>query len=93
MQLFNYLHREDFGHEWFVQIFKICKNFCVLDVSAQWDEFPSPELLPLLLVNFGSKSLCGFCFRWKWLEVSGSFLVFQPRDFRWYKKYEINGTK
>lgn len=85
MKLFNYAYHNDFGHDWFLQIFKVSNKFCLVDASAQWDEFPVPDFFPLLIFNLGSKSLFGFCFRWKWFELSVTFFAFMPRDLRWYK--------
>lgn len=81
MKLFNYRHYEDYGHEWYFQLLPFCSRFAVLDVVVQWDEFPTPELFPMLVISFGSISLTGFSFRWKWLEIRCNFLITWPRKF------------
>jgi len=89
MKLFNYHHSEDYGHEWYFQLLPAYPRFALLDVVVQWDEFPATELFPMLLISFGSRSLTGFSFRWKWFEIRCDFLTSCPRNL---SKYSRNGT-
>jgi hypothetical protein len=84
MKLFNYYHYEDYGHEWYFQLLSQYPHFALLDMTIQWDEFPATEIFPMLLISFGSRSLTGFSFRWKWFEIRCDFLTFSPRNFERY---------
>ena len=84
MKLFNYYHYEDYGHEWYYQLLSAYPHFALLDMTIQWDEYPATEIFPMLLISFGSRSLTGFSFRWKWFEIRCDFLTFSPRNFERY---------
>jgi len=82
MKLFNYYHCQDYGHEWYFQLFSNYPNFALIDGVIQWDEFPATEPFPMLLMSLGgSMSLIGFSFRWKWFEIRCDFLTFRPRNY------------
>ena len=85
MKLFDYETYEDYGKELFFQVLT-SRKFALLDFTVQWDEFPASEIFPMLIVNIGSKCLCGFTFRWKWFELSCDIIETAPRDLRWYKR-------
>lgn len=86
MKLFDYAHYEDYGHEWYFQIFSQYRVFSLIDCVIQWDDFPAPEMFPLLLISFGSYSLTGFSFRWKWFEIRCDFFTFAPRNLDIYSR-------
>jgi len=86
MNLFNYYHYEDYGHEWYFQLLSWYPHFALLDMTIQWDEYPATEIFPMLLISFGSRSLTGFSFRWKWFEIRCDFLTFSPRNFNKYHR-------
>jgi len=86
MSLFNYHYSEDYGHEWYFQLLSFYPNFALLDVVLQWDQFPATELFPMLLISFGSSSLTGFSFRWKWFEIRCDFLTSCPRNLIKYSQ-------
>lgn len=85
MDLFDYETYEDYGKEWFFQVLTT-HRFALLDITVQWDEFPAPEIFPMLVMSIGSKHLFGFTFRWKWFEISCDIIETAPRDLRWYKR-------
>ena len=85
MKLFDYETYEDYGKEWFFQILTTPK-FALLDVCIQWDEFPATEIFPMLLISFGSRSLCGFSFRWKWFEIRCDIIQSRPRNLERYRR-------
>jgi hypothetical protein len=85
MDLFDYETYEDYGKEWFFQVLTT-HRFALLDITVQWDEFPAPEIFPMLVMSIGSKHLFGFTFRWKWFEVSCDIIETAPRDLRWYRR-------
>lgn len=86
MKLLDYAHYNDYGDEWYLQVLQAYPHFALLDVCIQWDEFPATEISPLLLISFGSRSLTGFSFRWKWFEIRCDFLTFNPRNLEWYRR-------
>jgi hypothetical protein len=85
MKLFDYETYEDYGKEWFFQVLTSPK-FALLDIAVQWDEFPAPELFPMLIMSIGSTQLFGFTFRWKWFEISVDLIDTKPRNFEWYRR-------
>jgi hypothetical protein len=85
MKLFDYETYEDYGKEWFFQVLKSSK-FALVDSVIQWDEFPATEIFPMLLISFGSRSLCGFSFRWKWFQIRCDIIQSQPRDLERYRR-------
>ena len=85
MKLSDYETYEDYGKEWFFQVLTSPK-FALLDVTVQWDEFPAPELFPMLIMSIGSTQLFGFTFRWKWFEISVDLIDTKPRNFEWYRR-------
>jgi len=93
VKLIDYCHYEDYGHEWYFQILNTSRHwpkwvprFALLDVVIQWDEYPATEIFPMLLISFGSRSLTGFSFRWKWFEIRCDFLTFEPRNLDKYRR-------
>ena len=40
MKLISFKHREDYGHEWYVQVFHN-KRWALLQASVSWNEYPS----------------------------------------------------
>jgi hypothetical protein len=85
MKLFDYETYEDYGKEWFFQVLKSSK-FALVDSVIQWDEFPATEIFPMLLISFGSRSLFGFSFRYKWFEIRVDFFQSRPRNLERYRR-------
>ena len=86
MKLLDYTHYEDYGNEWYLQLPQAYPRFALLDVCIQWDEFPDTDIFPMLLISFGSRSLIGFSFRWKWFEIRSDFLTSRPRNLEYYRR-------
>lgn len=86
MKLFDTAHYEDYGHEFFFQLLSHYPTFGLLDVVVQWDEYPATEIFPMLLISFGSRSLCGFSFRWKWFQIRCDIIQTQPRNLKAYRR-------
>lgn len=86
MKLFDYVHYEDYGHEWYFQLLPSYPHFSLIDCVVQWDEYPATELFPMLLISFGSRSLTGYSFRWKWFEIRVDFLTFSARNLDYYRR-------
>jgi len=76
MKLINLKHREDFGHDYNVQILNI-KNWSLLQVSVSWNDQPS---LPYLQVTSGSNGLLGVLF---WAYKFGLDIDILSRTWRW----------
>ena len=86
MHIFDYATYEDFGKEWYLQVLSFYPRFALFDVVVQWDDYPATEIFPMLLVSIGSRSLCGFSFRWKWFEIKFDMVTTAPRNLEWYRR-------
>jgi len=83
MRLINLKHREDFGHDYNVQILNV-KNWSLLQVSVSWNDSPS---WPYLQVTSGSNGLFGFLF---WAHKFGLDIDILSRTWRWDFRQELN---
>ena len=84
--LIKYKHREDFGHEWYVQILNIGR-WSFLQLSVSWNDYPS---WPYLQIKSGSGSTLSILFwaykfgfdiglierTWDWNRLDGEENVF-----------------
>jgi hypothetical protein len=86
MKLFDCIHYEDYGHEYHFQLLSHYPKFALLQCCAQWDEYPATEIFPMLIISFGSRSLCGFTIRWKWFQMSCDIIHTQPRNLDHYRR-------
>ena len=86
MKLFDTIHYNDWGHEWYFQFLSHYPTFGLLDAVVQWDDYPATEIFPMLLISFGSRSVCGFTFRWKWFEIKCDILTSEPRNLERYRR-------
>jgi len=50
MKLFKFSHREDFGHEWYVQILHN-KRWALFQGSVSWNDYPSWPYIHLIINN------------------------------------------
>ena len=87
MKLFDYVHYEDFGHEWYFQLLPISNRFALIDMVIQWDEYPATEWFPFLIFGIGPRDI-GFSFRWKWFELRFDVLDFDPRNLASYRRWK-----
>ena len=76
MKLISFKHREDFGHEWYVQVLHT-KRWALLQASVSWNDYPG---WPYIQIKSGTGSLLsvilwcykfgfdiGFCeYTWNW---------------------------
>ena len=83
MKLINLKHREDFGHDWYVQVLTI-KNWSLLQVSVSWNEWPS---WPYIQVKSGSGSTFSLLF---WVYKFGLDVDILSRTWRWDYREELN---
>lgn len=86
MKVFDYCYYNDYGAEHYFQLLSHYPTFGLLDVVVQWDEYPATEIFPMLLIIFGSRSLCGFSFRWKWFEIRCDMITSSPRNLERYRR-------
>jgi hypothetical protein len=56
MKLISFKHREDYGHEWYVQVLHT-KRWALLQASVSWNEYAS---WPYLQIKSGNGSLLNF---------------------------------
>jgi len=83
MTLFQFKHRYDFGHDWYVQVL-FTKNWSLLQVSVSWNDYPS---LPYLQVTSGSNGLLGVLF---WAHKFGLDIDILSRTWNW--DYDVDSA-
>jgi len=86
MNLINFKHREDFGHDWYVQVLNI-KNWSLLQVSVSWNDWPS---WPYIQVKSGSGSTFSLLF---WAYKFGLDVDILSRTWKWYYEQETDYTE
>jgi len=74
--LIKYNHREDFGHDWYVQILNI-KRRSLLQVSVSWNDYAS---WPYIQITSGSGTLLGVLF---WVYKFGADFDLLSRTWSW----------
>jgi hypothetical protein len=81
--LIKYNHREDFGHDWYVQILNI-KRWSLLQVSVSWNDYPS---WPYLQIKSGTGDVLDFLF---WIYKFGIDVTLIGRTWSWDYLDEID---
>jgi len=76
MNIIKFVHKEDFGHEWYAQLLSV-KNWSLLQVSVSWNDYPS---WPYLQVTSGSNGLFGVLF---WAHKFGFDVDVFSRTWNW----------
>ena len=86
--LIKYNHREDFGHEWYVQILNIkrWRRWSLLQASVSWNDYPS---WPYVQITFGSNGLLSVLF---WAYKFGFDIGFIERTWNFDRLNELNET-
>ena len=84
MNLIQFKHRYDFGHEVYVQILNI-KRKSLLQVSVSWNDEPS---YPYLQITMGSNGLLGILF---WAYKFGFDIDVLSRTWNWDYMKEVDG--
>jgi hypothetical protein len=87
MKLFDYVHYEDFGNEWYFQLLPIHPKFALIDMCISWDEYPPLEWYPYGVIGIGPRDI-GFTFRWKRFELRFDVLDFEPRNLARYRRWK-----
>jgi hypothetical protein len=83
MSLIKFKHREDFGHEVYVQLFNF-KRWSLLQLSVSWNDYPS---FPYLQITMGSNGLLGILF---WAYKFGFDIDVISRTWRWDYLEEVD---
>ena len=76
MKLISFKHREDFGHDWYVQILHT-KNWALFQASVSWMDYPS---WPYLQIKSGSGSTLSILF---WAYRVGFDIGVIERTWNW----------
>jgi hypothetical protein len=76
MNLINFKHCEDFGHEWYVQVLNL-KGWSLLQASVSWNDYPS---WPYIQIKSGSGSTLSILF---WVYKFGFDIGILERTWRW----------
>ena len=83
MSLIKFSHREDFGHDWYVQILNI-KRISLLQVSISWNDYPS---WPYLQIKSGTGDVLDVLF-WVYKFGIDVTLIGRTWDWGWVDKME-----
>ena len=83
MNLINLKHREDFGHEWYVQILNV-KGWSLLQASVSWNDYPG---WPYIKISSGTGSTLSILF---WAYKFGFDIGIIERTWR-YRDWEETG--
>ena len=86
MTLFQFKHREDFGHDWYVQILNI-KNWSLLQLSVSWNDYPG---WPYIQIKSGTGSTLSLLF---WAYKFGLDVDILSRTWKWYYEQETDYTE
>lgn len=86
MKLFYYFYQEDFGREFYLNLFAF-KKFNLFQIELMWDDCPTwvPYLSLSFLGLYGS--LVGITFGFGKFRFSFDFLAYQPKDLDYLRKY------
>ena len=76
MSLIKFTHKEDFGHDYYVQVLNV-KGWSLLQVSFSWNDYPS---WPFIQIKSGSGSGLSIMF---WAYKFGFDLDLFSRTWRW----------
>jgi len=76
MKLISFKHREDYGHDWYVQILHN-KSWALLQASVSWNSFSS---FPYIQIKSGTGSLLSIVF---WTYKFGFDIGFIERTWNW----------
>ena len=83
MKLIKFKHREDFGHEWYVQILHIGK-WSLLQASVSWNDYPS---WPYIQIKSGTGSTLSILF---WVYKFGFDIGFIERTWNWERLEKLD---
>lgn len=76
MNLIQFNHREDYGHDWYVQILNV-KGWSLIQASVSWNEYPG---WPYIQIKSGCGSTLSIMF---WAYKFGFDIGMIERTWRW----------
>ena len=76
MKLISFKHREDYGHDWYVQVLHT-KQWALFQCSVSWNDFPS---FPYIQITSGSNGLLSILF---WAYKFGFDIDVFSRTWNW----------
>ena len=76
MKLITLKHREDFGHDWYIQVLHT-KQWALFQASVSWMDYPS---WPYLQIKSGTGSTLSILF---WAYKFGFDIGFIERTWNW----------
>jgi len=76
MNLIQFNHREDYGHDWYVQILNV-KGWSLIQASVSWNEYPG---WPYIQIKSGCGSTLSIMF---WAYKFGFDIGIIERTWRW----------
>lgn len=86
MNIIRASHREDFGHEWYIQILNTgkhmprpFKNYSLIQASVSWNEYPG---WPYIKISSGTGSVISIMF---WAYKFGFDIGIIERTWDWGK--------
>lgn len=80
MELFQWCHEYDYGHEWYLNVI-YTKYVNLFQFNLNWNCYNNR---PIILVNILGESLFGFSITFGKFDFSFDFLSYHPRDLRFY---------
>lgn len=83
-KLIKFMHKKDFGHDYYVQILNI-KKWSLFQASISWNDYGG---FPYLQVTMGSNGLLGFLFCLGKFGVDFDILS-RTYNFDYYKKEDV----
>ena len=85
MKIFDYETYNNFGKEWFFQVFTF-RKFAILDITLQWDNYGADEIFPEFSVGITSHTLFTFYIRYKRFQFDLDIITTRARDLEWYRR-------
>jgi hypothetical protein len=86
MNLIQFKHRYDFGHEYYVQVVNI-KRWSLFQFSVSWNDCPS---WPYIQITMGSNGLLSILF---WAYKFGFDIDFIGRTWNWDYLEKVDGKE
>ena len=82
MKLIKFSHREDFGHEWYVQVL-FTKRWALFQGSISWNDFPG---WPYIQIKSGTGSVLSIIF---WAYKFGFDIGFIEYTWNWNRLEDL----
>jgi len=85
MNLIQFKYRQDFGHEWYVQVLNV-KKWSLLQLSVSWNDWPS---WPYIQIKSGTGSTLSILF---WAYKLGFDIGIIERTWNWDRYDDIDSA-